>query len=798
MKAEIEHHRAWATWEDVVGVSPPLVPMHMRQTEKVGIETLWRRWNVSYAAIAELIAIGFLDAEKTAYNRMIILPDVGTTLLSLYIAFVAAAEPLMSVADFRRFDRIRTLTGGGALPVPGYWFDCYAAQPKRYSADSSKAEVRAVLKLAEEEAPRVTREIDLRLERVDGETGYVKQRWVRAEIPHDHRTALIEALSPDVPPLTNTWLDPKTGRHAPEIPVQAAARLLSMSPGRGRDVAIVHCAISAANAEVVALGDQALCHVRGQDVFAGIDVVANPRAVEIQALRYLAREVRPHDLPWARINTINHHMACANSLMEYADEPIPERLRSWLRANAPARLDSKVFRKAYYSDLKSLQVLSDERRKARTDLIALDFDGHLAEAEANLAEATVLHAKAMEGHAAAGSDEDYSFSFEMPIRDDRRRDTGATMLVNARSVTAGRLIERLLAKALARVPSLYRTAFVRMFSPGGGSYDPLLSSRRLLVYVDCVALDPGGPAAVDPLMVDCFAAGATLPPGMLPDDILERRRAFLSDRRLQPPFKRPSGLIGGVDPFETELMVRALAEFGLVIIPTRSFLQGVAIGHLHNRIGMMTGARGGTAAQLLDDWKRGWGVIKVDKRAHPTMKSIPKGSTQQSEFLLDRRFPGMVRNVITLTLDNDVERALAQPRHQRVRGKLGSRRLPMVPPVAGLPKVLPPDRYVFQAFGRALTTNNLNYCASFLFMRLMMSHDPRHGAAGRRRKDGATGVEVAEDFGHRSPQTSAKYSRIACEDGDEKLSRAAQHIRRREAIEILAGGRSMKPKRRAR
>jgi hypothetical protein len=778
--------RGWETWNDVVDPPSAAKSKSGRKPERVGIETLWRRFGVSYAALAELIEIGFLEAKKTPRSRQIVLPDHDVSLLSLYIEFAEKAVPLVTTADFRRFDRIRTLTGGGALPVPDYWFDDYTAQPMRYNADSSKAEVRAVLKMTEREIPRVSREIDLRLQRADGETGYVKQRWLRAEVPLDHRKALIDALSPDVPPLTYTWLDPKTGRNAPEIPVQAAARLLSMRPGRARDVAIVHCAVSAANSEVVALADQALGHVRGEDLFAGIDTVADPRAVEVQALRYLAREVRPHDLPWARVNALNHHMAGSNSLIDYADEPISEKLRAWLKTNAPARLDSREFKRAFHLNLLSLAQMGDVRRKARTDPIALKFDDHLAEAEANLAEATLLHTKAMAGHAAAGSNEEYAFSFEMPIRGERRRDTGATMLVNAVSITAGRLLQRLLAKALAKVPSLYHTSFVRMYSPGGGSFDPALSTRRLLVYVDCVAVDPNGPTAAAPYMVECFATGATLPPGMLSDALLDERRAFLSQRGLRPPFMRPSGLIGGVDPFETELMLRALVEFGQVVIPTRSFLHGVAIGHLHNRIGMMTTARGGESAQLIDDWKRGWGETS-DKPAHPTMKAIEKGRTTQSEFVLDRRVPAMTRNVITLTLGSDAERVGAQPRHRRTAQPEGSKRMPIVAPARGLPKSLAPDRYVFQAHGHALTTNALNYCTSFLFMRLSLSHDPRHGAAGRRRKDGATKLEVAEDLGHRSPQVSAKYSRIASEDGSERTTRAAALVSIREAIETLGG-----------
>jgi hypothetical protein len=53
----------------------------------------------------------------------------------------------------------------------------------------------------------------------------------------------------------------------------------------------------------------------------------------------------------------------------------------------------------------------------------------------------------------------------------------------------------------------------------------------------------------------------------------------------------------------------------------------------------------------------------------------------------------------------------------------------------------------------------VNYCLSHLFGRLMLSHDPRHSGANRRREEGASRGGVADALGDRSLAVADGYAR---------------------------------------
>jgi hypothetical protein len=666
--------------------------------------------------------------------------------------------PLPDVASFRWFDECRMLVGGAGRPVPQGWCRAYLALPDRYEGDTTLCEIRGVVTVTEEEGVRLVRELELM------DVGVVSAKPVRP-IEGDPNAELLACLSPSVPILRYTCLDPLVGKSVNGIDGVTAARLQQIGDVRDRDVAIAHVAKSAADQSFMKLSTRALCFLRYFEAIGGIDQ-RDEGGLERALDEFIEGRRLPGTPPMAVIAAIDTVRACRRDFEQWALEPIPEDLRAWLLGNRPRLPTSRGFWQRFGERIRMHADAGSEVRKGRTDAVADDFDGHLAEAEANLAEALLVMEEVEKGHARAGDAADFAFSFPAPILDDRRNDTGAVMLVMMRSV----LVEHhLLALSRASDPSGERLRpqhFVLSHAPGGAKSHLVPEGERVAIYVGVEAVDPAGPPASPPLIIAPCAAGAMLPPSFLATGTVEARRAFFASSGVPTLGSRPTGLFGGT-PLERKLMLWSLRLTGEIVVPAASFAQGVSNGHLAYLTASTSMARGGTIIQMIDDRQRGWGHGNVRGERRPCMIARPKLKKERMRIPVGLGVPMAMRRHVRLTRRLEGHGATLRPAR----------------PSADHPEGCGEDKYPLQARGVALNTGQVSYCMSMLFMRTLLSHDPRHGAAEVRFDEGDDMEDISQDMTQDSPGSAKAYVRR--KKAEEERRRGLDHIARRDAHDVL-------------
>lgn len=693
--------------------------------------SLAQAWGCQNAKVVEAIAIGFVPGftlERHGRKFWFGVPrDPSRDLLDLLDKLERLEPRIPDAAAMRRYDRLRILGDSAARYVPDFAVREYLRLPDRYEGDTLPRELHGVFTISTEQAARLSVNCDLI------ETGMVRATCAAA-YEGDGRSALLGALGPNTPILRHTWLDPAGGNSLDPIPAVSITRLLSIS-GPHQPVATAHLARVVATQSRENPNQAALDHLRMSVVLEGVgwrDTAA--MAERIRA--FIAGELLPGTLPAAIVKAIYTFRACRKDFERWAAEPVPARLKSWLKLHRPAFPEDPAFIGELNNFVALVFGAGLDGRKEFSGPIRDAFDEHLAEADANLDEAKLLHEGVEEGHAAAGERPVHRFSFPAPIRDENGIDTGATMLVVMDSIRVDHLLETLWEAARQKGERLTKLSFVAAHSEGGSRFDLVAPGKRVAIYRGVEALDPSGPAASPPYMMASYEVGVTVPPSLLPTDVLIRRRAYLAGRNLPALCNHPAALGGGIDPIERGLMAWTLRLTGDVVYPAQSFLLAASTGHFSYIAAAGNPARSGTMIQMIFDRKRGWSFIDGNK-AWPCFIATPKCRNEPIKFMVGKSVPGKMREHVDTI--------------RKIGGGFG-----VVPPSGDHPKKAQADNYVFQAFGRALTTNYVNWCRSLLFGRRMLSQDERDGGAGKLADEGATAKEVSQILVN-SPPVAKRY-----------------------------------------
>jgi len=680
--------------------------------------------------------------------------------------------PLRSLADFRWFDRVLTIAGFPLSCVPDEWLDDFLALPDDYAHSGTEMELRAVLTGSQEELWQIAYRIALRR---DGAANIKRVPPVEGDV----RTALLGALSPDVPPVVGNCLERSVGSHCRVPTPIMAARLLAMRPGPMRDAAIVDTCDAVENAGLVEETAIPLSHYRMGIVLRGVEP-GDERGVRRRIKAYLKGRILPGTRLGPKVDDVYNLMAQERRMLLAAHEPVPEELKLWLLANRPSVPRDRAFYGMVERIAAKLAAKGLRSRKARSDVIADNFDDTLAEGEANLAAILELEREAARGHEHAGDDPDYHFSYQTGLPGPYGRDTGRTMLVNLRSVKVGHLLSRI----NGRIGHCYgRSAapYPLCLGEGMDKHDPLFTQERVLVFDSVEAVD-GGPQPGVPSWARAHVAGAMLPPNKMTIPQVEARRAYIVSSGLSSYLRAPVGCFRFVGKRDSQFATWAFAVTGDVLLPVREMVRGAALARATHRCMALTLCRFGTISQMIDDEARGFAVVdlgegrvEVGFRGIPKLpheqRLLPRGQKERI-YPLDGGTVTAIRQLVDILLRLDGDDPAAPGRLRvAIRG-------------AKMPPECEDDRFIFQSGGRAVVGAGATFCLTAFFGRRMKPHDLRHAGSARQYADGETIAGVARTTGHGQKGRARKY----IERGDGRLVGGGRRsIEVRDAIAILGG-----------
>ncbi len=712
---------------------------------EVAAEVFARNSGVSRRAVEEALDIGLLSRRRETGARgrvqcLIRVPHADETLGRIIGRLLANWVKLANISDMMWFARSMRLGRFRLSDYPDAWIDDFLALPNDYARAEDMFEMKPLVYGLHRDLMDFSRRVTARRD------GFLRMAHV-APLRGDVRKALKAGLGADVPDLAGTCLERTVGKALTAPTPQLAARLLAMEPGVARDVAIADCCDAVANCGLEDESSIALAHFRMAIVLKGV-ARGDLREFRRRVKAYLAGRIMRRLGPYAREHDVINYMACSRRMEVWAGEEIPERLRTWLMENRPIVPRDRGFYAMIDRHHERTERKGLKRRKARSDPIAASFDDTLAECEANYAAIVEFDGECAKGHAAAGDDPDFAFSYPTAIPGPFGRDTGRVMLVNLRSVTVEHLME--LVRGRFDKSVFRRKNFCADYAPGGRLHDEGFTSQRVILFESVDAQD-GGPTPRPPVWLEPYVYGAMLGPRMLSAPQIEKRRAYMAASGLVVPYQPQRGVFRFSDTLMGKLAGWAFAVKGAVVIPVEDVLAGGAIGRVLYRCMALTLTRFGALRQMIDG-EEGWGFgVLPDGRRARAIKVIPKLPHAKKNLPLaekqilvpfEKDTLAAIRELIDVLIDLDGGDP-EKPKRLRVARRAHD-----------FPIECKDDRYILQTGGEVLIATTAAYALSVLLGRRVVSHDLRHAGSARRYEDGESLEDVRKVAGHsRTPRT---------------------------------------------